>query len=146
MGSNSVVFLNKKRWIALCVAVIFLMAALAIGSGKRLVDNAFNGIHGQVVHDPVIDYSVRNELVKSTAIEQIEELRQKRGQLPINQKQLEELLGAKLPGIWLMGRDEPLRYVWVSPSRYYLTYSSVVDDNWIYDSETSSHGWFQVWD
>ena len=77
----------------------------------RLVDNAFNGIHGQVVYDPAIDYSVRNELVKSTAIKQIEELRQKRGPLPLDQKQLEEFLSAKLPGIWFMGRDEPLRYV-----------------------------------
>ena len=127
-------------------SLTILGVPLAYRIKHKLVGIAFDGINGRIDHDPGIDYTLRNDRLKQMEIDQVEGLRESLGHLPADQQELENSLNCKLPIIWTKGRENPLRYVRISTTRYYLVYTSVDQDDWIYDSAKNDVGWFQSWD
>ena len=70
------------------------------------------------------------------------------GRAPVDQAELESLLGRPLPCVHdsdLSGLPTSVHYLRLDINRFQLKYELIATDDWVYDSAKPEAGWVQCW-
>lgn len=97
--------------------------------------------------------SARAELDKVTLrelIEDVDKICDRLGRAPLDQSEVESLLGRPIPRVHdegLMGGriERPVYYQKTAGDSYQLTYELMATDDWTYESINPEAGWVQSW-
>jgi hypothetical protein len=84
----------------------------------------------------------------STIVREVEAIRAKLGRAPVNEDELETLLGKEMPVVHEYGQERikwPISYRRTGDDSFRLHYEQWDTDDWIYDSTIPNAGWVQHW-
>jgi hypothetical protein len=95
---------------------------------------------GQQTYQPELDSLIRREIVRET-----ETVRAKLGRSPLNQAELEALLGHPMPCVHEEGKLVSIDYRRTGENSFQLQYELWATDDWTYGSTNPEAGWVQSW-